>query len=176
MGQLPVDGIRLYFDRFSREFAGLATSNTFPGIAAVALIIIAWSDRRNSADPRFRMAAAAAIGCAAVSFAPLLPSYPAIHEAVPLFQAVRSLPLILTGAGRAAAPPFSGGVFARLARWLVLALEFALAADIVRTAIEPTWKDIGMLASIAVIRTFLNYFLMRDLEKVLERKELAESG
>ena len=89
---------------------------------------------------------------------------------------VRSLPLILTGAGRAAAPPFSGGVFARLARWLVLALEFALAADIVRTAIEPTWKDIGMLASIAVIRTFLNYFLMRDLEKVLARKELAESG
>ena len=89
---------------------------------------------------------------------------------------VRSLPLIFTGAGRAAAPPFSGGVFARLARWLVLALEFALAADIVRTAIEPTWKDIGMLASIAVIRTFLNYFLMRDLEKVLARKELAESG
>ena len=89
---------------------------------------------------------------------------------------VRSLPLIFTGAGRAAAPPFSGGVFARLARWLVLALEFALAADIVRTAIEPTWKDVGMLASIAVIRTFLNYFLMRDLEKVLARKELAESG
>ncbi len=89
---------------------------------------------------------------------------------------VRSLPLIFTGAGRAAAPPFSGGVFARLARWLVLALEFALAADIVRTAIEPTWKDIGMLASIAVIRTFLNFFLMRDLEKVLARKELAESG
>jgi hypothetical protein len=87
-------GSRLYFDRFSREFAGLATSNTFPGIAAVALIIIAWSDRRNSADPRFRMAAAAAIGCAAVSFAPLLPFYPTIHEAVPLFQAVRSLPLI----------------------------------------------------------------------------------
>ena len=37
---------------------------------------------------------------------------------------VRSLPLMFTGAGRAAAPPFSGGVFARLARWLVLALEF----------------------------------------------------
>ena len=90
---------------------------------------------------------------------------------------VRSLPLMFTGAGRAAAPPFSGGVFARLARWLVLALEFELAADIVRTAIEPTWTDVGMLAAIAVIRTFLNFFLMRDLEKVLARKEgLAESG
>ena len=51
-----------------------------------------------------------------------------------------------------------------LARWLVLGLEFMLAADIVRTAIAPTWDDIGMLAAIAVIRTFLNYFLERDLE------------
>ena len=51
-----------------------------------------------------------------------------------------------------------------LARWLLLGLEFMLAADIVRTAIAPTWDDIGMLAAIAVIRTFLNYFLERDLE------------
>jgi uncharacterized membrane protein len=51
-----------------------------------------------------------------------------------------------------------------LARWLLLGLEFMLAADIVRTAIAPTWDDIGMLAAIAVIRTFLNFFLERDLE------------
>ena len=51
-----------------------------------------------------------------------------------------------------------------LARWLLLGLEFMLAADIVRTAIAPSWDDIGMLASIAVIRTFLNFFLERDLE------------
>ena len=51
------------------------------------------------------------------------------------------------------------------ARWLVLGLEFMLAADIVRTAIAPNWNDIGMLASIAVIRTFLNYFLERDLNE-----------
>jgi len=35
----------------------------------------------------------------------------------------------------------------------------------VRTAIAPNWNDIGMLASIAVIRTFLNYFLERDLNE-----------
>ena len=37
--------------------------------------IIALSERRNAADPRFRMCAVAAAGCAAVSFAPLLPFY-----------------------------------------------------------------------------------------------------
>ncbi|MDI9271827.1 DUF1622 domain-containing protein [Stenotrophomonas sp. PFBMAA-4] len=51
-----------------------------------------------------------------------------------------------------------------LGRWLLLGLEFMLAADIVRTAISPDWNDIGQLAAIAVIRTFLNYFLERDLE------------
>jgi uncharacterized membrane protein len=55
-------------------------------------------------------------------------------------------------------------IFARFASWIILALEFALAADIVRTAIAPTWNDIGMLAAIAAIRTALNYFLERDLD------------
>jgi uncharacterized membrane protein len=53
----------------------------------------------------------------------------------------------------------------RFAVWLLLGLEFELAADIVRTAISPTWTDIGQLAAIGVIRTFLNYFLEKDLEK-----------
>jgi len=51
-----------------------------------------------------------------------------------------------------------------LARWLLLGLEFMLAADIVRSTISPSWDDIGQLAAIAVIRTFLNFFLERDLE------------
>ena len=49
--------------------------------------------------------------------------------------------------------------------WLLLGLEFELAADIVRSVISPSWADIGQLGAIAVIRTFLNYFLERDLEK-----------
>ncbi len=57
-------------------------------------------------------------------------------------------------------------VWRRLGVWLLLGLEFELAADIIRTAIAPTWTDIGQLASIAAIRTFLNYFLESDIEKL----------
>jgi uncharacterized membrane protein len=46
-----------------------------------------------------------------------------------------------------------------LARYLSLALEFQLAADILSTAISPSWDEIGKLSAIAVIRTGLNYFL-----------------
>jgi uncharacterized membrane protein len=51
-----------------------------------------------------------------------------------------------------------------LARWLLMGLEFMLAADIVRSAISPDWHAIGKLAAVAIIRTFLNFFLERDLE------------
>ena len=59
-------------------------------------------------------------------------------------------------------------VFLRFGSWLILALEFELAADIVRSAIAPTWNQIGMLAAIALIRTFLNYFLGKDVENFAE--------
>jgi len=52
----------------------------------------------------------------------------------------------------------------RFGMWLLLGLEFELAADIVRSVISPTWQEIGELGAIAVIRTFLNYFLEKDLE------------
>jgi uncharacterized membrane protein len=54
-------------------------------------------------------------------------------------------------------------VWVRFGKWLLLGLQFALAADIVRSAISPDWEQIGHLAAIAVIRTFLSYFLERDL-------------
>lgn len=47
---------------------------------------------------------------------------------------------------------------------LALALELLLGADILATAIAPTWDDIGKLAAIAVLRTALNYFLERELK------------
>lgn len=56
------------------------------------------------------------------------------------------------------------GVWLRFAGWILLALEFALGADLVRTAIAPSWEDIGKLGAIAGIRTFLGFFLGRDLE------------
>jgi uncharacterized membrane protein len=59
-------------------------------------------------------------------------------------------------------------VFIEFGAWLILGLEFELAADIIRSAISPTWKDIGQLGAIAVIRTFLNYFLERDVKEFAE--------
>jgi uncharacterized membrane protein len=53
----------------------------------------------------------------------------------------------------------------RYARWLVAALTFQLAADIIETSITTDWQTIGRVGAIAVIRTFLNYFLERDVEK-----------
>ncbi len=61
-----------------------------------------------------------------------------------------------------------------LGRWLVLALEFELAADILRTAVAPSWEEIGKLGAIVVLRTTLNYFLQREIEQVsTQRREPA---
>jgi uncharacterized membrane protein len=59
-------------------------------------------------------------------------------------------------------------VWHRFGMWLILGLEFMLAADIVRTSISPTWDQIGQLGAIALIRTFLNFFLEREVEKYSE--------
>ena len=55
-------------------------------------------------------------------------------------------------------------------RALVLGLEFQLAADILGTAVSPSWDHLGKLGAIAVIRTFLNFFLTRELKE--EEQEL----
>ncbi|HEU4712356.1 MAG TPA: DUF1622 domain-containing protein [Pyrinomonadaceae bacterium] len=55
-----------------------------------------------------------------------------------------------------------------LARFLSLGLEFQLAADILGTAVAPSWAQIGKLGAIAVIRTGLNYFLAREMKEEQE--------
>ena len=55
-------------------------------------------------------------------------------------------------------------VWLQFAHWLVAALTFQLAADIVNTSVAPTWDELGRLATIAAIRTFLSYFLDREVE------------
>jgi len=56
------------------------------------------------------------------------------------------------------------------ARWLIAGLTFQLAADIIETSITTDWEAIGRVAAIAVIRTFLNYFLERDLSELREQQ------
>lgn len=57
--------------------------------------------------------------------------------------------------------------------WLVVALEFQLAADIVATIVSPTTGHLIELGAIALIRTLLNYFLGKELK---EERETVEAG
>ena len=66
-------------------------------------------------------------------------------------------------------------ILVRYGRWLVAGLTFQLAADIVETSIAPSWQEVGQLGAIAVIRTFLNFFLERDLTE-LELGARSRSG
>lgn len=63
-------------------------------------------------------------------------------------------------------------IWLRYARWLVAGLTFQLASDIIESSITSDWEALGRLAAIAVIRTFLNYFLERDLNEVRERQQV----
>jgi uncharacterized membrane protein len=63
----------------------------------------------------------------------------------------------------------------RYARWLVAGLTLQLAADIIETSITTSWQAIGRVGAIAVIRTFLNYFLERDVEQQQRECVPAES-
>lgn len=58
-----------------------------------------------------------------------------------------------------------------LGRYLALGLEFQLASDLLRTAIAPSFAEIGKLAAVAAIRTALNFFLAKEITR--ERAELA---
>ncbi|MDW6064646.1 DUF1622 domain-containing protein [Streptomyces sp. FXJ1.4098] len=62
-----------------------------------------------------------------------------------------------------------------LGRFLALGLEFQLAGDILRTAVAPTFPQIGQLAAIAAIRTALNYFLGREIKEERRAVESAAS-
>jgi uncharacterized membrane protein len=83
---------------------------------------------------------------------------------------------------RLVAARLRGGLFQRrevwlkFATWLVLALEFMLAGDVVRTAVSPTWSEVGRLGAIAVIRTFLNHFLTRDMRELSRARSGSTAG
>lgn len=66
-------------------------------------------------------------------------------------------------------------IWLHFAGWLVLALEFALAADLIRTVVEPSWEEIGQLAAIGAIRTALAWFLGKDIEEFIPNPEAGEA-
>jgi uncharacterized membrane protein len=67
-------------------------------------------------------------------------------------------------------------VWLGFARWLVAGLTFQLAADIVHTTVTPSWDDIGRVAAIAAIRTFLAFFLDRDIVLESRRAGVSNAG
>ena len=88
--------------------------------------------------------------------------------------AAEALAHVLTKEFRQHSPGVRRSAWIRFAVWLVLGLEFELGADVIRTAISPTWSDIGQLGAIATIRTVLNYFLEKDVEKYNEARKPGE--
>lgn len=51
-----------------------------------------------------------------------------------------------------------------LGRSILLGLEFLVAADIIRTvAVAPTFRSVGVLAVIVIIRTFLSFSLELEI-------------
>ncbi len=63
-----------------------------------------------------------------------------------------------------------------LGKYLTLALEFQVGADILSTAIAPSWEQIGKLAAVAAIRTLLNYFLTKELAEEQKREQQSETS
>lgn len=70
-------------------------------------------------------------------------------------------------------PEAKNSVRLTLGRWLAVALELELAADILNTAVTPTWTDIEKLAAIAALRTALNYFLEKEIEQEAQPAQVA---
>ena len=62
-------------------------------------------------------------------------------------------------------------VWLRYARWLIAGMTFQLASDVLETAVRMSWTALGQLAVVAVVRTFLNYFLERDVGEVRSRQK-----
>lgn len=56
------------------------------------------------------------------------------------------------------------GLRRQLSRGILLGLEFLIAADIIRTvAIEPSFRSLGLLSIIVVVRTFLSFTLQLEI-------------
>lgn len=139
---------RVHYGRWSHTVMPEGTSATFPGVIAITLIVLACCDRETTRDRRFRMCAATAAGCAAVSFAPLLPFYRVLHSAIPLFQMVRVLPhigqvVLLMGAVLAGFGVAAVQRAASVRVWtpVAVALTIAVNVEAARAPVGYVWFD-----------------------------------
>ena len=61
----------------------------------------------------------------------------------------------------------------QLGQNLVLALEFQVAADILKMTLSVTWQDMLMLATLVALRTALNYILEVELKNLVSEAALS---
>ena len=89
---------------------------------------------------------------------------------------LRALTLFVPRRTTIGEPDAKEAVRLKLGRWLAVALELELGADILRTAVAPTWTEIGQLGAIVVLRTALNYFLQQEIDKAEARRRPASAA
>jgi uncharacterized membrane protein len=103
----------------------------------------------------------------------------ALIDAIALFVILLGTIEVTVTVARASFKPLGDKIarqaWLRYARWLVAGLTLQLAADIIETSISTSWQTIGRVGAIAVIRTFLNYFLERDVQQQQRECAPAES-
>jgi uncharacterized membrane protein len=93
------------------------------------------------------------------------------------FAVARAVVLALGGFRGAASPEEqTRGARTSLGAWLSFALELEVAADILRTAIAPSWNEIGQLAAVVALRTILNAVLRAESARSVSRLTLAARG
>jgi uncharacterized membrane protein len=98
----------------------------------------------------------------------------AVELVIPIIEAIGAI--VIAGGVLFAAGAYLLGLLGRraasyedvrlqLARFIALGLEFQLASDVLGTAVSPSFEQIGRLAAIAAIRTLLNFFLAKEIER-----------
>ncbi len=85
-----------------------------------------------------------------------------IGVAVIAFGAFRSLYTFIASVLRRSSIDVNG-IRLRLGHDIILGLEFMVGADIIKSITRPTYYDVGLLALLVLIRTFLSYFLSKEL-------------
>ncbi|MCT8338091.1 DUF1622 domain-containing protein [Methanoculleus sp. Afa-1] len=55
---------------------------------------------------------------------------------------------------------------------ILIALEFFVAADVIRTILEPTLQDLVILGSLVTIRTVVSYFLGKEVSELPEDRKM----
>ncbi len=83
-----------------------------------------------------------------------------------LIACLGSLKRLLCSSARSSRVRLITSLRLELAHSLAFSLEFLLAADLVGTAVSPDWSAVGKLGAIVLIRTFLNYFLEKEVEEL----------